>query len=391
MGKHGFLTPKAIANRIKAKGLQKLKWYCQMCQKQCRDENGFKCHLTSESHQRQLLLFAESPDKYIDAFSEEFLSGFIELLSRSYGTKRVEVNKVYQNYIHDREHVHMNSTQWETLTDFAKWLGKEGHTVTDESDGKWYLTYIDRDPETIRKLEAVAKKEKLEMDDDERAARQLQQQIERASASQTSIIVPEFTELQRENEDDTIGFSLGDLCRQKQDNVKDFKPSNAFKNLSDKKSNLVSNQSFKEPLHEKRKSALGEIMEYEQTQREKRNRRDNWLHPNIIVKVKTKKLGDSYYNKKAYVKEVIDDFGAIIKLLDTGEKMKIDQTYLETVIPALGRTVLIVNGAYRGELAILSSLNEGKYCCTVKIKSGLLAGRILNDIQYEDLSKLLQD
>ena len=25
-----FLTPKAIANRIKAKGLQKLRWYCQV-------------------------------------------------------------------------------------------------------------------------------------------------------------------------------------------------------------------------------------------------------------------------------------------------------------------------------------------------------------------------
>jgi hypothetical protein len=43
MGKDGgFLTPKAIANRIKSKGLQKLRWYCQMCEKQCRDENGFK-------------------------------------------------------------------------------------------------------------------------------------------------------------------------------------------------------------------------------------------------------------------------------------------------------------------------------------------------------------
>ena len=40
MGKEkgGFLTPKAIANRIKSKGLQKLRWFCQMCQKQCRDE-----------------------------------------------------------------------------------------------------------------------------------------------------------------------------------------------------------------------------------------------------------------------------------------------------------------------------------------------------------------
>ena len=44
MGKDGggFLAPKQIANRIKARGLQKLRWYCQMCQKQCRDENGFK-------------------------------------------------------------------------------------------------------------------------------------------------------------------------------------------------------------------------------------------------------------------------------------------------------------------------------------------------------------
>jgi DNA/RNA-binding protein KIN17 len=45
---------KVIGNKIKAKGLQKLRWYCQMCAKQCRDENGFKCHVTSESHLRQV-------------------------------------------------------------------------------------------------------------------------------------------------------------------------------------------------------------------------------------------------------------------------------------------------------------------------------------------------
>lgn len=38
MGKHEPNSPKAIANRIKSKGLQKLRWYCQMCQKQCRDQ-----------------------------------------------------------------------------------------------------------------------------------------------------------------------------------------------------------------------------------------------------------------------------------------------------------------------------------------------------------------
>lgn len=62
MPKKDFFSPKSIANRWKAKGLQKLRWYCQMCQKQCRDENGFKCHTMSESHLRQMAVFTESPD-----------------------------------------------------------------------------------------------------------------------------------------------------------------------------------------------------------------------------------------------------------------------------------------------------------------------------------------
>ena len=75
-----------------------------MCQKQCRDENGFKCHMTSESHQRQTLLVAENPGKYIAAFSQEFLRDFMRL---QYGTRRVRANEVYQEY---KNHHHMNAT-----------------------------------------------------------------------------------------------------------------------------------------------------------------------------------------------------------------------------------------------------------------------------------------
>ncbi|CAG8542691.1 2434_t:CDS:2, partial [Ambispora gerdemannii] len=82
MPKHEFLTPKAIANRIKAKGLQKLKWYCQLCEKQCRDENGYQCHIRSESHLRQMSLLRENPDKYQSTYSSEFLTDFVKLLSR---------------------------------------------------------------------------------------------------------------------------------------------------------------------------------------------------------------------------------------------------------------------------------------------------------------------
>lgn len=51
---------------------------------------------------------------------------FVTAILLSAGTKRVHNNIVYNEYISDREHVHMNSTQWETLTDFTKWLGREG-------------------------------------------------------------------------------------------------------------------------------------------------------------------------------------------------------------------------------------------------------------------------
>lgn len=127
-------TPKYIANKIKAKGLQKLRWYCQMCQKQCRDENGFKCHTMSESHHRQLLLFADNASRYMDQFSREFSEGYLNLLKRQFGTRRVPANRVYQEYISDRGHVHMNATMWLTLTAFVKWLGRTGKCVVDETE-----------------------------------------------------------------------------------------------------------------------------------------------------------------------------------------------------------------------------------------------------------------
>ena len=75
-------TPKYLANKMKAKGLQRLRWYCQICQKQCRDENGFKCHTQSEPHLRQLLLIGENAGQHISNFSSEFQHDFVQLLSR---------------------------------------------------------------------------------------------------------------------------------------------------------------------------------------------------------------------------------------------------------------------------------------------------------------------
>lgn len=141
MGKNEFLTPKAIANRIKAKGLQKLRWYCQMCQKQCRDENGFKCHCMSEGHQRQMQIFGQNSNRIIYGYSEEFERTFLEHLKRSHRFSRIAATVVYNEYISDRHHIHMNSTKWATLTEFVKYLGRTGKCKVEETKG-WFITYI---------------------------------------------------------------------------------------------------------------------------------------------------------------------------------------------------------------------------------------------------------
>ncbi|RYG64117.1 hypothetical protein EON64_14635 [archaeon] len=113
---------------------------------QCRDENGFKCHTMSEGHLRQMRVFAENPNSILDDFSRDFEKGFLDTLSRGHGTKRVLANRVYNEYIADKQHIHMNATVWTTLTGFLKHLGKEGKAIVDETEKGWHIQYIDRDP-----------------------------------------------------------------------------------------------------------------------------------------------------------------------------------------------------------------------------------------------------
>lgn len=220
MGKHEPMTAKAIGKRIKSKGLQKLKFYCQMCQKQCRDENGFKCHVTSEAHQRQLLLFGENPNRYLNDFSGEFMKDFLHLLKRRYSTKRVFANQVYQEYIKDKNHLHMNSTRWSTLTGFVHWMGRKGICTVEHTEKGLFITYIDRDPETLLRNEELAKKDKMAKDDDERQAKVIADMIERGKKAAESrktgsdlidedeADLEEKMKLKKESEDQKIVFSL---------------------------------------------------------------------------------------------------------------------------------------------------------------------------------------
>ncbi|EMP38830.1 DNA/RNA-binding protein KIN17 [Chelonia mydas] len=266
----------------------------------------------------------------------EFRNDFLELLRRRFGTKRVHNNIVYNEYISHREHIHMNATQWETLTDFTKWLGREGFCKVDETPKGWYIQYIDRDPETIRRQQEQEKKKKQDLDDEEKTAKFIEEQVRRGLEGKEQE-KPVYTELNRENDEEKVAFNLN---KGASTSVAASSKTSVLGPSALKMVGGAGSVKRKEPAHssgqskeKKKKSALDEIMEFEE-EKKKTARTDYWLQPEIVVKIVTKKLGEKYHKKKAVVKEVIDKYTAVVKMIDSGDKLKLDQTHLETVIPA---------------------------------------------------------
>lgn len=105
----------------------------------------------------------------------------------------------------------MNATKWATLSEFAMHLGKEGLAIVDETPKGWFITWIDNSPKTLARQEAIAKKERMEMDDEQREQKLIQQQIEKAAVlkrQEDENGTETATELVRENEEEKIKLDI---------------------------------------------------------------------------------------------------------------------------------------------------------------------------------------
>ena len=157
-----------------------LRWYCQICERALRDENAFKQHTLSESHVRNMLAVGSDPRKVINEYSDRFLKDFIQLLRTGHGEKQVQINHFYQEFIAKRDHIHMHSTKWTSLTEFAKYLGREGICRVEENEKGIFISWIDTSPEALKRQEALRRKEAQDRGDEEWEQRMLKAQIERA-------------------------------------------------------------------------------------------------------------------------------------------------------------------------------------------------------------------
>lgn len=127
-----------------------------------------------------MLLIGEDPRKHISDYSNQFQRDFLQLLRTAHGEKKVHVNHFYQEYISNKEHVHMNATRWPSLTEFAKHLGREGICRVEDNEKGLHVSWIDNSPEALRRQDAIRKKERQDKGDEEREQRLIREQIEKA-------------------------------------------------------------------------------------------------------------------------------------------------------------------------------------------------------------------
>lgn len=395
-------TPKDIAKRIKAKGLQKLKFYCQMCQKQCRDQNGFKCHLTSESHLRQMKIFSENSRGIMDGMSKEFETTYLETLRRRHGTKRVNANNVYQELIQDKHHIHMNATKWATLTHFCQYLGKTGKCVVDETERGWYVQYIERDASILARQEAQQRRVEAEKASEQKLAKQVEiQRVEAAKMLDRAggTLHTEATKMER-NTNVAISLSLNAPKKKPAatPSTAKFILDEGDEDEKEVESNLAlaaHNDSHKNEADRKRPSSSEDQVPNRKKLRkysDSHDRKENWICPDILVRIVSKKLaGGKYFKRKGVIERVLDKFTAEIEVLDAGPNardggdiLRLDQDDLETVVPKEGKAVWIVNGSARGKKAKVVSLDKERCKATLKLDDGV----ILESVDYEDFSKI---
>jgi len=103
------------------------------------------------------------------------------LLRTSHGEKKINANHFYQEYIANKEHIHMNATRWTSLSEFVKFLGREGICRIEEGERGLMIGWVDNSPEALQRQEAIRRKERQDRGDEEREQKALKEMIERAN------------------------------------------------------------------------------------------------------------------------------------------------------------------------------------------------------------------
>lgn len=255
----------------------------------------------------------------------------------------------------------------------------------------WFITYIDRDPETLAAQEKKAKKEKMDKDDEERLMDFIDKQIERAKQDTTEEEgETSKTPLMRPENDTPLVLDIKLKPKPKLLPVLEIKQEKI--KSEDSRSKSCSSKSISEKDGKLKRSndndETGSVKKFKSEDNSPAT--EGWLRKGLTVKVITKSLGDKYYKAKGIVQSVeTDGFVGKVKLKTpeevNGHVIRLDQEYLETVIPAIGKEVLILWGKHKGMKAIVKKLHIERYSVDVELEKD----KIVNKLPYEQVCKYI--
>jgi DNA/RNA-binding protein KIN17 len=161
-----------------------------------------------------MMIVGEDPKRKIEEYSQKFKQDFLYLLRTGHGEKKISANRFYQEYIQNKNHIHMNATKWVTLTEFVRFLGRNGicRVSEDDKDGLT-IAWVDNSPEAMARQEAARKKERSAKNDELTSKTMLDKQIETAKivVDETRQMDVQAGELKRSNEDEPVQLALGQL------------------------------------------------------------------------------------------------------------------------------------------------------------------------------------
>lgn len=161
MGKKPLTEAMLISKKFRYGSLGKLKWFCEMCQYQARNEESFNSHVKSERHRRMMLHFRENSESIIRNNSNQFKKEFLSVLKTRYRDKEVLANTVYISVISNKYHQHMNSTRWISVRGFLEEIKQDGYIELKDTDNGPVIKYIEKDDFYKKPEELIAEREKF--------------------------------------------------------------------------------------------------------------------------------------------------------------------------------------------------------------------------------------
>lgn len=236
----------------------------------------------------------------------------------------------------------------------------------------WYIAYIDRDPRKLARQEELARKRKNDLDHEDRNRNFIKKQLKIARMADTNTNDIQPTKLQRTDDSGMIrlDISLGGKLKKAALHV----TSGPF-GVSSEKDKLSKAVEKPDLLDD----SVGKSQHMSEALAKAGSASENWICEGIVVKVMNKELQNGkFYKKKGVITHVEQEFCATIEMIESKDVLQLDQDDLETVIPQVGKKVMVLNGEERGQVAEIVSISLENYNAVLRI----LDGPKRYDLQY---------